>query len=251
MDATFHTNEPEEQDVVEDMMNECIDFAGTELYYIPRTLIDRDHILNEDRLSEFKNAYMIKGYLDQIDNFEGSGAFIQKFGLALEQSATFTIAKRMWNQLVGSYGETILPNRPAEGDLIYWPITKGLFEIKFVTHQNPFYQLGKLYVYKLEVELFQYSSEKIDTGIPAIDMFEDLKSHDISIIPNQGPSNIKDIVQSGDQITVILNGTQERQSDPIIVAPQQSPTPVIAGDNDKFKVAATDINYNATNIFGD
>jgi len=78
--------------------------------------------------------------------------------------------------MVGRYGQTILPNRPCEGDLIYFPLTKGLFEIKFVAHQDPFYQLGKLYVYKLQVELFQYASERIDTGIAPIDAFETLKT---------------------------------------------------------------------------
>jgi hypothetical protein len=94
----------------------------------------------------------------------------------MEQSATLVVARRRWDQLVGRYGVTQLPNRPCEGDLIYFPLTKGLFEIKFVKHQDPFYQLGKLYVYKLQVELFQYASEKIDTGIKEIDAFETLKT---------------------------------------------------------------------------
>ena len=78
------------------------------------------------------------------------------------------------------HGTTYLPNRPNEGDLIYYPLTKGLFEIKFVKHQEPFYQLGKLYTYKLDIELFQYSSEKINTGIPEVDVFEDLKTFDVT-----------------------------------------------------------------------
>jgi hypothetical protein len=94
----------------------------------------------------------------------------------MEQSATLVVARRRWDQLVGRYGQTIIPTRPCEGDLIYFPLTKGLFEIKFVKHQDPFYQLGKLYVFKLQVELFQYASEKIDTGIKEIDAFETLKT---------------------------------------------------------------------------
>jgi hypothetical protein len=94
----------------------------------------------------------------------------------MEQSATLVVARRRWDQLVGRYGQTIIPTRPCEGDLIYFPLTKGLFEIKFVKHQDPFYQLGKLYVFKLQVELFQYASEKIDTGISEIDAFETLKT---------------------------------------------------------------------------
>jgi hypothetical protein len=123
-------------------------------------------------------------YFENVDSFAGQGAFIQKFGLMMEQSATLVVARRRWEQMVGRYGATILPNRPCEGDLIYFPLTKGLFELKFVSHQDPFYQLGKLYVYKLQVELFQYASENIDTGIKEIDVFETLKTFNTNTTRN-------------------------------------------------------------------
>ena len=167
-----------EQNLQESLIIESISFYGQKFYYIPRTLVSKDEILGEDRLSEFKNAYPVDMYLESVNGFEGQGAFMQKFGLMMEQSATLTVARKVWQNTVGKYGQTILPNRPAEGDLLYFPLTKGMFEIKFVTHQDPFYQLGKLYVYKLQVELFQYSSERIDTGVEAIDVFETLKSLD-------------------------------------------------------------------------
>jgi hypothetical protein len=115
-------------------------------------------------------------YFENVDSYGGQGAFIQKFGLMIEQSATLVVARRRWDQFVGRYGVTTVPTRPNEGDLIYFPLTNALFEIKFVQHQDPFYLLGKLYVYKLQVELFQYSSERIDTGIAQVDAFESLKS---------------------------------------------------------------------------
>jgi hypothetical protein len=115
-------------------------------------------------------------YFENVDSYGGQGAFIQKFGLMIEQSATLVVARRRWDQFVGRYGVTTVPTRPNEGDLIYFPLTNALFEIKFVQHQDPFYQLGKLYVYKLQVELFQYSSERIDTGIAQVDAFETLKT---------------------------------------------------------------------------
>jgi hypothetical protein len=118
-------------------------------------------------------------YFENVDGFGGNGAFMSKFGLMIEQSATLVVARKRWQQAVAQYGQTILPNRPAEGDLLYFPLTGGLFEIKFVQHQNPFYQIGKLYTYKLDVELFQYASERIDTGYNAIDDFESLKTFDI------------------------------------------------------------------------
>ena len=173
-----------EQYLLEDIIVESLQIYGQDFYYIPRTLVAKDNILGEDRLSEFKTSYPIEMYLENAEGFEGQGAFIQKFGLMMEQSATLTVARRRWDQLVGRFGQTQLPNRPNEGDLLYFPLTKGLFEIKFVKHQDPFYQLGKLYVYKLQVELFQYASEHIDTGIKEIDVFETLKTFDTDFARN-------------------------------------------------------------------
>lgn len=171
-----------EQYFHEDLIVESLHIYGNNFYYIPRTLIGKDEILGEDRLSKFKTAYQIEMYLENVDGFEGQGAFIQKFGLMMEQSATLVVARRKWQQLVGRHNQTIIPTRPCEGDLIYFPLTDGLFEIKFVSHQDPFYQLGKLYVYKLQVELFQYASERLETGIADIDDFETLKSFDIDVL---------------------------------------------------------------------
>jgi hypothetical protein len=165
-----------EQYLIEDLIIESLRMYGNEVMYIPRTLVSKDDILGEDRLSQFKSAFPIEMYFENVDSFGGQGAFIQKFGLMVEQSATLVVARRRWDQFVGRYGVTTLPNRPCEGDLIYFPLSKGLFEIKFVQHQDPFYQLGKLYVYKLQVELFQYASEQIDTGHKEIDVFESLKT---------------------------------------------------------------------------
>ena len=203
-----------EQYLLEDLVVESISIWGQEFYYIPRTLVAKDEILGEDRLSKFKDAYPIDMYLESVDGFEGQGAFIQKFGLMMEQSATLSVARRTWERVVGKHGATILPNRPCEGDLLYFPLTKGLFEIKFVDHQDPFYQLKKLYVYKLQVELFQYSSEKMETGIPAIDVFETLKTFDTTLQPNI------DVVDS-------------------------------YGDNTKFKDEATSVVFDTSNPFGE
>jgi len=180
----FSNGRQSEQLVYEDIICESISVYGQDFYYIPRVLVAKDEILGEDRLSKFKTAYGIEMYLETHDGFEGQGAFIQKFGLMMEQSATLTVARRKWEQLIGRFGTTIIPGRPNEGDLLYFPLTGGLFEIKFVKHQDPFYQLGKLYVYKLQVELFQYASEKIDTGNTDIDAFETLKSLDLNINHN-------------------------------------------------------------------
>lgn len=171
--------------VHEDIIVEAISIYGVNMYYIPRELVAKDEILGEDRLSKFKKAFSIEMYLENAEGFEGQGAFIQRFGgMMMEQSATLTVARRRWDQLVGRFGATYIPSRPNEGDLLYFPLTDGLFEIKFVQHQDPFYQIGKLFVYKLEVELFQYASERIDTGVKQIDDFETLKSFSTDVVPN-------------------------------------------------------------------
>lgn len=165
-------NRSSEQNLVEDLIIESLQIYGYDLYYIPRTLVARDNVFNEDRLSEFRNAYPIEMYIENVDGYDGQGEFVQKFGLQIEKSASFVVAKKRWDQVVGSTGTTILPNRPAEGDLLYYPLSKSLFEIRYVEHQEPFYQLGKFYTYKLRAELFQYSSEPLDTGVAAIDNIE-------------------------------------------------------------------------------
>jgi hypothetical protein len=186
-----------EQYLVEDLIIESLRMYGNEVMYIPRTLVSKDEILGEDRLSEFKSAFPIEMYFENVDSFGGQGAFIQKFGLMVEQSATLVVARRRWEQFVGRYGATTVPNRPNEGDLIYFPLSKGLFEIKFVQHQDPFYQLGKLYVYKLQVELFQYASEAIDTGIAAIDAFESLKTFNTNTTRNPNGEVVKTTITNG------------------------------------------------------
>jgi hypothetical protein len=204
-----------EQTLIENIIIESMKIYGQDFYYIPRTLVGKDEILGEDRLSQFKEAFSIEMYLETNQGFEGQGAFIEKFGLMMEQSATLTVSRSRWNTLVGTKSHEVqLPSRPCEGDLLYFPLTKGLFEIKFVQHQDPFYQLGKLYVYRLNVELFQYASEHIDTGIAAIDVFETLKSEDVTI-----------------------------QTNPDV--------PSSYGDNTKFKSEALDIVFNTNNPFGE
>lgn len=211
---------PSEQNLVEDLIIESIQMWGNEMLYLPRTLVSRDFILGEDRLSKFENAYPIEMYFESVDSFEGQGLFIQKFGLMVEQSATLMVARRRWQQLVGDYGTSILPNRPAEGDLLYFPQTKSLFEIKFVQDKDPFYQIGKIYVYRLQVELFQYASERIETGNNDVDVFQSLKSFDVEEQPDieeAQPAAINNTVQD-EAVDAVFN-----ESNPFGEAPNGRP----------------------------
>lgn len=168
LNSLFPRGTSSEQNLVENLIIESIKQYGREFYYIPRKFVALDELFGEDPLSKFENAYQIEGYLDNVDSFGGQGSFMSKFGMFIEEQGQITIARTRWENLVAKFGETVLPNRPSEGDLIYFPLSKGMFEIKYVEHQNPFYQLGRLYVYKLKVELMQYSSERIETDIDEI-----------------------------------------------------------------------------------
>ncbi len=171
--------------VIESLITEAIRMYACDFLYMPRKLVALDKLLGEDRLSQFNSAYPCPMYMENSDGgFEGQQAFASKFGLQMEQSATLTVARREWDKLVGKYKDGHLPTRPAEGDLVYFPMTGGLFEVMFVQHQDPFYQVGQLYVYKLTVETFRYSSEMIQTGNDDVDVFESLKSHDRDVNPD-------------------------------------------------------------------
>lgn len=185
LNSLFPRGTKQENYLIENLIIESIKMYGNDWFYIPRTLVAPDNIFGEDNLSKFKFSYKIEAYLDNIDNFAGQGSFMSKFGMHIEEQAQLTISRKRWNQLVNNHGETIIPDRPCEGDLLYFPQNDGLFEIKFVEHQSPFYQLGKLNVWKLKIELFQYSSERIETDMEEIDKFALDMSFDI--LPTDEP----------------------------------------------------------------
>lgn len=164
----FSQGSTAEQHLYEDMIIEALGIYGQEVYYIPRTVVSEDDLLNEDIESKFDDAYLIEMYVENVDSFEGEGSILSKFGVQLRDSATLIAAKRTWEKVTFGTGLT----RPNEGDLIYFAITKTLMEITFVEHEQPFYQLNNLPVYKMTIEAFEYGHEAIDTGIEEIDKIE-------------------------------------------------------------------------------
>jgi hypothetical protein len=159
-----------EQTLVEDLVIESLKIYGHDVYYLPRTVVDRDTIFDEDTLSQFTQAYPLEMYLENVDGFEGEGDLFTKFGIEIRDQANFILSKRRWEQLVDTSGGVFqLDARPAEGDLLYFEKTGSIFEIKYVEFQNPFYQLGKIYVFRLQCELFEYSSETFATGLDDLD----------------------------------------------------------------------------------
>ena len=162
-----------EQHLVEDLVMEALRFYGQDVYYIPRSVITKDDILNEE-YSQYESAYTIEMYIANTQGFEGEGNLLSKFGLEIRDQATFVVSRRRFEQLVEIDSNAIREERPREGDLIYLPLSRSLFEIQFVEHEQPFYQLQNLSTYQLQCELFEYSSEMFETGIREIDQFEEL-----------------------------------------------------------------------------
>lgn len=158
-----------EQNLLEGMIIETIKIKGFDLYYLPRNTQNLDMILGEDRSSYFDRYHAIEMYLENVDGFGGDGELLSKFGIEIRETATFTVSRKRWEDETRDDKGLQLPNRPAEGDLLYFPLTKSFFEIRHVEHANPFYQLGKLYVYRLNCELYQYSHETFFTGDVEID----------------------------------------------------------------------------------
>lgn len=167
----FNHKVESEQNLFEDLIIESLGIYGQDVYYLPREILKKDDILNED-YSKFAASYIIEMYVANDEGFGGEGSLLTKFGLEIKDTATFIVAKKRFRQLVEIEQNEIVNIRPREGDLIYLPLAKALFEIKFVEHEKPFYQINQLPTYELQCELFQYNQEELNTGIEDIDDLE-------------------------------------------------------------------------------
>ena len=156
----YFQNSITDQNLVNGLHREVIQQAGIDVMYIPRTLVKEDLILSEDVISQFNTAYEIEMYVKSSDNFGGPDDAISRFGLDISDELILVVHAESFK-----FATNI--TTPVEGDLIYFPLSKGLFEIKFVEDEQPFYQVGKNYVFELTCEVFQYGEEKIDTGTDA------------------------------------------------------------------------------------
>ncbi len=174
----FSKGTPNEQHLYEDLAIEAIQIYGHDVFYIPRTLVNKDELFGEDALSRFDDAYGIEMWMETQEGYEGEKELVSRFGLEIRDETTFVVSRRRWDNTVSNDANLIVSSRPDEGDLVYMPTVKKLFEISFVDHDDPFYQIDNLPVYKLYCRTFEYSSEVLDTGIYAIDDIETKKSTD-------------------------------------------------------------------------
>ena len=153
-----HFDATNEQYLVQDLIIESIKIYGHDVYYMPRTLVNEDTLYSEDTISAFNDAYVVEMYIKNVDGFEGEGTFVSNFGLEVRDQVTLTVSRRRWKELNFEGNDRDI--EPKAGDLIYFPLTDGLFQIMHVQDTNTFYQTGALQTFDLVCELFAYSDEK-------------------------------------------------------------------------------------------
>ena len=163
-----------EQRLVQELINEQLKIYGVEVTYIPRKFVRKQTIIEEIQSSTFDDNFLLEAYINNFDGYSGAGDIMTKFGVSIRDELSLTISKERYEDFIATFlddmddNEIEVSNRPREGDLIYFPLGQRLFEVKFVEHENPFYQLGKNYVYELKCELFEYEDEVIDTQVDEI-----------------------------------------------------------------------------------
>ena len=171
----------QEQKTIENLIVETIEIYGQDIYYVPRTIVNKDSVFGEDSDTKFESAKAIRAYVNNAEGWEGQGELLSKFGVRIEDKTTFIFSRDKFKEHVDDSTVLNVEGRPNEGDLIWFPVTKHLFQIMFVEAEKPFYQLGKGYVWECQCELFEYSDEEIDTGITELDAIETAFANAITV----------------------------------------------------------------------
>lgn len=193
-----------EQSLVEDLIIEAIKIYGVDAYYLPRTHVNLDRLYTEDASMLFDDALEMELYVKSFDGFQGAEDFLSKFGLQIDEQITFVVSQKRFDQslkqchlteyghnLVYEDGNDILKEstydysdilRPREGDLIWFPLAKYMFQIKFTENIENFFQLGKLYTFEMRCERFDYSNERLDTDVAEIDQLEEIFSQSTEFV---------------------------------------------------------------------
>lgn len=230
-----------EQQLIDDLVIESIQVFGIDTFYLTRSLESVDEILNEDDLSIFNAAYQFEVYVKSVDGFQGEGDFLSKFGLQIRDQATFSVAIRTFERYVTRIDPSKI--RPNEGDLIYMPMNQKFFKIMHVEHESVFYQTGALQVYDLKCELFEYSNERIETGIPEIDSHYDQ-------IKTEAVSNLDGLLTKD---PIAKNIFFEEESDDIIDFTEMDPFTEIISNPTNYAVTSdsTTVTSDTTDITSD
>lgn len=210
----------QEQFLIEDLVIESIRIYGLDMIFVPRNPINIDKIYGEDPLREYTHAIPVEMYVKNIEGFAGEGDFLSKFNIQIRDQVTFTIARRTFANEIGTLEGF---ERPREGDLVYLPLNKKMFEIKFVEHESIFYQMGALQVWDLKCELFEYNNEYISTGVVEIDALMQNYSLDVDIFGIKTESNL--YLNDEDGYSLTLEAYDINTNDPL-------------ADNDEFETEA-------------
>ena len=169
---TYYQGHLGEQNLAQDLVDEQIKLFGTDIYYLPRTVL-QDNTLEEVRYSKYQEQFQVEMLLQNVTGFGDGAEFVSKFGLRITDEVMFRVSTRRWDEVVAQYNPSLtVPQRPNEGDLLYFPLTQDIYEIKFVEKESPFFQFGKIQFYTITAELYELGSDSFDTGVDAIDDIE-------------------------------------------------------------------------------
>lgn len=168
-------------DLYEDLVIEALKIYGQDIYYLPREIVNEDLLLGDDVASRFPQSHKIEMYIENTEGFDGEGDLFTKFGVEIRDEVTLVVSKRRFKVQVQRPDNAIQLDRPAEGDLIWIPLTNKMFEIQHVEHEQPFYQIEDIPTYKLRCTLFEYTGEDFDTYIDEIQDIEKDQSYQYKI----------------------------------------------------------------------
>ena len=183
---TYYQGDTGEQGLYQDLVDEQIKLFGSDIYYMPRTIL-QDYTLDDIVYSKYESQFQIEMLLQNVEGFGDTSEFISKFGLRITDEVKFRVSTRRWDEASAGYNLTV-NGRPNEGDLLYFPLTKDLYEIKFVEREQPFYQFGKIQYYTMTAEIYEYGSDDISTGVEEIDEIETTFSSAIKLVMDPGGS---------------------------------------------------------------
>ena len=185
---TYYAGHSGEQGLVQDLVDEQIKLFGSDIYYLPKTIL-ADSTLDEVRYTKYQDQFQIEMMLINVMGFGDNAEFVSKFGLQITDEIIFRVSTKRWDEEVTEHSmsaKLTVPERPNEGDLLYYPLTQNLYEIKYVGKEEPFFQFGKIQFYAITAELYQVGSDDLATGIAEIDAIEVLFDTAISLTMGVG-----------------------------------------------------------------
>ena len=241
-----------EQRLIQSLVNEHLKIYGVEVTFIPRKFVNQSSIIEEVQASKFDDNFLIEAYVENYDGYAGAGDVLTKFGMSLRDEVTLVISKERFEEFIAPFmdaDEDIeLSSRPREGDLVFFPLGQRLFEIKFVEHEEPFYQLGSNYVYKLKCELFEYEDEVIDTSIDRIDTQVEDERYiaEIKLVGLGRTATAQPIINTGYISEIFLNNDGSGFTSAPLVSISTSPN--TSSGSDATAVAFTTSRANVTSV---